>query len=71
MLLLILIVLWISSEHVSETEKSWVSRFMQISHVMHHFASSSIGSDFNLGNLMLWVFVALVMVTGGIGIVKI
>jgi len=71
MLLLILIVLWISSEHVSETEKSLVSRFMQISHVIHHFASSSIGNDFNLGNLMLWVFVALVMVTGGIGIVKI
>jgi hypothetical protein len=29
-----------------------------------------IGSNFNLGSLMLWVFVVLAIVTGGIGLVK-
>ena len=29
-----------------------------------------IGSNFNIGSLMLWVFVLLAIVTGGIGIVK-
>ena len=29
-----------------------------------------IGSNFNFGSLMLWIFVLLTIVTGGIGIVK-